>query len=432
MQTPSRTGHQPRRTRERRQRFAKVAVWRKTAFAFAFAFALAGMSARPALAASGDLDTTFGRDGKVTTNFTTDYDFASSVAIQADGRIVAVGSAGTDCTCETFVLARYRPFGALDPTFGGDGKVTTHFDGGGSAMAVAIQADGKIVVAGGARLSGRFALARYDPDGSLDPTFSGNGKMTTDFPGGYAFASGVAIQSDGKIVAAGRTDYRFALARYNPDGTPDPTFSGDGKMTTDFTGRGDGARSVVLQTDGKIVAAGFANSGQRFALARYEADGTLDPTFGADGKVTTNFTTGLDFASGVAIESDGKIVAAGSANDRATFALARYNLNGALDPTFGGDGKVTTNFTDDDDFASAMAIQADGKIVAAGSADVRFGLARYDPDGTLDGTFGGDGRVQTNFSQGPAVAFGVALQTNGKIVAAGGAGGRVFALARYL
>ena len=185
--------------------------------------------------------------------------------------------------------------GDLDPSFGRDGKVTTDFAGGGDqAQAVAIQGDGKIVAAGIDRnLSGvgDFALARYNPDGSLDTTFDTDGLVTTDFIGQTDQAYAVAIQGDGKIVAAGRaflgsTREEFALARYNPDGSLDTTFDGDGKVTTDFAAFNDNARAVVIQGDGRIVAAGFAvvSGTNDFALARYNTDGSLDSPSTATGR----------------------------------------------------------------------------------------------------------------------------------------------------
>jgi uncharacterized delta-60 repeat protein len=395
----------------------------------------------------GDVDTRF------TTNFTSGFDGAYGVAIQpADGKIVVAGEAAG--SGGRFALARYNTDGTLDPTFSGDGKVTTNFtsrfDG---AFDMAIQpVDGKIVAVGTADNGRLFALARYNTDGSLDPDFSEDGKVTTNISSGSDFAFGVAIQPvDGKIVVAGEaagSGGRFALARYNSDGTLDPTFSGDGKVTTNFTAGDDRADLIAIQpTDGKIVAAGTANyfsSSARFALVRYDTDGALDTTFSSDGKVTTNFTSGFDGAFAVAIQPvDGKIVAAGQAGGGSAgkLALARYNTDGALDSNFSADGKVTTDFTTGLDYADDIAIQeADGKIVAVGAAnffgpDSKFALARYNTDGTLDATFSGDGKVTTNFTSGLDGAFGVAIQpVDGKIVAAGragGSGGR-FAAARYL
>jgi uncharacterized delta-60 repeat protein len=423
------------------ERMKTIAVRRRTFSVIALACFLIATSISSARAAPGHLDTTFGGDGKVTTDFTKGRaDGANDLAIQANGRIVVAGRASGGGA--RFALARYKRKGALDTTFSGNGKVTTKFTkGNASAEGVAIQADGKIVAAGGN--DGRFALARYNADGTLDTTLSGNGKVTTNFTSGSDFASDVAIQADGKIVAAGTTDFgEFALARYNVDGTLDIAFDGDGKVTTDLTTEFDSLWGVAIQADGKIVAAGTGKN--KFALARYEADGTLDTTFGGDGKVTTNFTRGYDSANSVAIQSNGKIVLAGDAGFcceyTGSFGLARYNPDGTLDTTFGGDGKVISNFTTGGDAAYRVAIQADGKIVAAGSAGfnglgARFALARYKRKGALDTTFSGNGKVTTSFTAGLDSATAVVIQGDGNIVAAGVAFGDVngmFALARYL
>ncbi|MEO5952996.1 MAG: delta-60 repeat domain-containing protein, partial [Chloroflexia bacterium] len=324
-------------------------------------------------------------------------------------------------------LSAFAAPGDLDQAFGTGGKVTTdfftHTD---TATAVAIQSNGKIVAAGYSLVSASdfdFALSRYNSDGTLDTTFDADGKVTTPILSGSDDAYAVAIQSDGKIVAAGfayhdTTSFDdFALARYLSDGSLDTTFSGDGKVVTDFLGGNDEAKAVAIQSDGKVVAAGFARSPSSrnyFALARYNFDGNPDTSFGTggDGKVTTDFgvsTTGLDMA----IQADGKIVVAGSADvgvGNADFVLARYLSDGSLDTSFGGGtGKVTTDFFGSYDTANALAIQTNGKIVAAGSADHGansndFALARYLSDGSLDTTFSGNGKVFADFG-GNDVAF---------------------------
>jgi len=215
---------------------------------------------------------------------TTDFggsDYGFSVALQPDGKIVVAGYAGGD-----FALARYNSDGALDTSFGSGGKVTTDFGGSyhPDGFSVALQPDGKIVVAGYA--GGDFALARYNSDGALDTSFGSGGKVTTDFGGSDAGYS-VALQPDGKIVVAGYAGLDFALARYNSDGALDTSFGTGGKVTTDFSGGRDVGYSVALQPDGKIVVAGYA--GVDFALARYNSDGALDTSFGSGGKVTTDF-----------------------------------------------------------------------------------------------------------------------------------------------
>ena len=397
----------------------------------------------------GALDTTFDNDGKVTTAVLSFGDFARSVAIQTDGKIVAAGYSynGSDYD---FALVRYNIDGSLDTSFDDDGKVTTDFlSGDDAANSVAIQADGKIVAAGS--VSGDFPLVRYNPDGSLDTSFDGDGKVTTDFLSGDDAANSVAIQSDGKIVAAGYSVdgsiYVFAFVRYNADGSLDTSFDDDGKVTTAVL-PGAIARSVAVQADGKIVAAGSVSGD--FALVRYNPDGSLDTSFDGDGTVTTAVLDGEDYARSVAIQADGKIVAAGSSwngpGHGDDFALVRYNPDGSLDTSFDGDGKVTTPVGTLDDEANSVAVQPDGKIVVAGYGwngttvdfpligNFDFALARYNADGSLDTSFNGDGRVTTGVLSSDDYAFSVALQADGKIVAAGhswnGSDGD-FALVRY-
>ncbi len=248
--------------------------------------------------------------------------------------------------------------------------------------------------------------------------------MTTDF-GGTDIANAVVLQSDGKIVAVGQDSSDFALARYNADGSLDSSFGTGGKVTTDFGGS-DAALAAVLQPDGKIVAVG--TSAADFALARYNTDGSLDTSFGTGGKVTTDFG-GTDQAWAAVLQPDGKIVAAGLAS--ADFALARYNTNGSLDTSFGTGGKVTTSFEGSDQ-ARAVVLQPDGKIVAVGwDNGVEFALARYNTDGLLDSSFGTGGKVTTDFG-GSDAALAAVLQSDGKIVAVGFANTTDFALARYL
>jgi uncharacterized delta-60 repeat protein len=273
-----------------------------------------------AQAAPGDLDLTFASGGKQRTDFGFGSSEAAATVLQPDGKIVAVGGvrgSGVpgDCGPSDFALARYNTDGSLDTSFGGDGRQTTDFGGTDGAKGVALQDDGKIVVVGGGGggCFGDFALARYNMDGSLDASFSGDGKLlATDL----GQANGVAVQDDGKIVVVG---IGF-LARYNSDGSLDTSFSGDGKLTTDF-----GAYGVALQGDGKIVAAG-SGAGD-FAVARYNpSDGSLDTGFSGDGKQTADFG-GSDQANGVALQGDGNIVAVGVGfgTDRTNdFALARY------------------------------------------------------------------------------------------------------------
>jgi uncharacterized delta-60 repeat protein len=372
----------------------------------------------------------------VTTKFFHGSIGASAVAVQEDGRIVAVGTAGGG----RFALARYRANGALDTSFGGDGRVTTtFFAGDATAAAVAIQDDGRIVVAGsaGGQFGGRtWALARYYPDGTLDKSFGGDGRVTTNFTSGLDYVMAVVARANGKIVVGGEAGGKGGLARYDADGTLDTTFGGDGKVTTPYQTRG-----VAIQANGKVVAAGPGEGG--FGLARYHPNGTRDVSCGSNGSVTTKFEGG-GALFGIAIRADGRIVAVGVAHTPARFALTRYDATGALDTSFGGDGKVITGFSDEgEDYAYGVAIQSNGKIVAAGGADFPFGegggsgdtkfaLARYNPNGSLDATFGTGGKVRTSFTKRPEWANAVAIQDDGRIISAGRSAWERFALARYL
>jgi uncharacterized delta-60 repeat protein len=328
--------------------------------------------------------------------------------------------------------------GALDPTFSGDGKVLTNVTPRSDfAIDVELQADGKIVAAGitggeGARAN--LTVIRYGSAGSLDPTFSSDGKVNTDFFGLKDAANDVVIQTDGKIIASGLAITRggqanFAIVRYNDNGSLDTTFGGDGKVTTNFTPKNDSTQGVVVLGDGDIVAAGLAGAGSanpKMALARYNPGGSLDTSFGGgDGKVMTDFTPKRDVAWAVALQADAKIVVAGVAGlSNGKIALVRYSPDGTLDTTFGGDGKVTTNFTRKYDEALGLALQVDGKIVAVGGAgfggvNPKVAVARYLSNGSLDASFHGDGRVVTDFTRFVDYANDVQIQDDGRIVVVG-------------
>jgi uncharacterized delta-60 repeat protein len=353
----------------------------------------------------GSLDHSFSGDGKTTFGFGngTGDDVAHSIAVQPNGKIVLAGdsyqgpSKGDDMS-----VARLNAGGSLDHSFSGDGKMTFGFANGSEdddAGAVALQRDGKIVVSGFSVLGpgGRDAVTRVKPGGGLDHSFSGDGKKTFGFPGGIGDATaegGVAIRGDGKIVVAGASNQGatgddFALARLNPNGGFDHTFSGDGRATLDFVGTSDVGRGMAIQRDGKIVVAGNSNQGaaaNQLAIARFKANGSPDHTFSGDGRKAIGFgnPTGNDQANGVALQHDGKIVAAGVSDQTATgldFAVARFTTNGGLDSTFSGDGRKTIAFGSGDDFGRAVAIQGNGRIVVAGIADLgasgeNFALAR--------------------------------------------------------
>jgi uncharacterized delta-60 repeat protein len=411
---------------------------------------LQAFGATPALAAAGDLDPSLGGDGRVTGP----GGDAVAMALQADGKIVMAG-----LRQDHFVVARYDTSGSLDPTFGGVGWVTTSFGDvgcGDLANAVLVQPDGGIVAAGFSRsMSGclaEFALARYGTDGSLDASFGGDGLVTTHLGGPHCTSSaqGATIQPDGSLIAAGWRAcsgvVAFAVVRYLPDGTLDQSFGRNGIVLTDLSPYFDQASDVEVEPDGSIVAAGTANlyGHGKFAIVRYHPDGTRDRTFGGDGTVKTSFRPvgcAPSTAETLALQADGPIVVGGMTScGPPDFALVRYLPNGALDPSFDGDGRVTTLLTDGDcsDHVYGLAIQSDGKLVADGAAgcitDGSFGLARYLPDGSLDATFGGDGTIATTFANGCfAQGEDVVIEAGGTILAGGVSTCRHerFALARY-
>jgi uncharacterized delta-60 repeat protein len=423
---------------------------------------LAGLLAAPivANAAPGDLDPNFGIDGRVITDFGGE-EAALAIARQSNGRIVVAGGFGDPNTGTSgFALARYRRSGQLDTSFSSDGRVTTVLSAPAYAQAVVIQPDDRIVVGGhinarteenpDARPYG-FVLARYKPNGQLDPSFGREGVVITERRG-LTIIYGLALQPDGKIIAAGLARDRstghsdFALARYLPNGRLDASFGSNGVATTDFGGgQSEYVKAIALQPDGKIVAAGLADPSVgviEFAVARYLPNGAPDVTFGGDGRLTTFVGDGYS-ANAIALQSDGKIVVGGGdIGVNLHFALVRYLPNGTLDPTFDGDGQLIADLGGAENL-TGVAVQPDGRIVAAGWHDsfetsVRyFAVARFLTNGAFDTTFGGSGWVTTAVSTGDySLAHGVLLQPNGKIVAAGVARDAMsnsdVALVRYL
>jgi uncharacterized delta-60 repeat protein len=348
----------------------------------------------------GSLDPSFGADGKVAIDFTHGADFVYIVRIQADGKILVAGPAAYFGRNSRFALARLTSDGSLDPTFGGDGTVMTDVTPSYDVLnGMALQSNGKIVVVGSVSAgpdNGKIGVLRYRSDGSLDPGFGGDGMVFADPTPTFDDGLAVGVEADGQIVVAGGAGFdgpneRFVVLAYEPHGSLDPTFGGDGEVFTDLTPKPDVPFALAIQPDGKIVVAGGAALGEdtdpKFALVRYERDGSLDPSLKGDGTVITNFTPHDDGAYSVAIDPDGRIVAAGLAGNggRAPrFATARYLADGMLDPTFGGDGKVTTDLTRHFDSAWGVAVQADGSVVCSGTAGLggpnpSFAVLRYQP-----------------------------------------------------
>jgi len=330
--------------------------------------------------------------------------------------------------------------GSLDPSFGKNGIATAAVGSASGARAVALQTDGKIVAAGQASLGhwhDAFALVRYLRDGSIDLSFGKGGTVTTDFGASEGIAFGVTVQPDGKTIGVGGFEDSpgdFLLARYLPDGSLDPTFGTDGKVVTPIS-QARAANAVAVQPNGKILAAGGRCSscggpyyGSDFALVRYNPDGSLDQSFGKGGIVTTDF--GADEGvNAFAILPGGKILAAGGSEEDVygcnCLALARYEPNGSLDPSFGIDGKELVSVIDP---ATGLALQGPGRFLVTG-----WTLARFKRDGTLDRSFGTNG-IRPDFVNQYAQ---LAVQPDGKIVSGGtrewrGTRPLAVAAARYL
>lgn len=416
--------------------------------AFMLVCAISLLGVRPAVAAPGDLDGKFGTDGIVQTDFAGKADIARAVAIQSDGKIVAVGSSG-----HRFAVVRYLADGSPDPSFSFDGLLKTDVGEAGSATAVAVQDDGLILVAGGA--TRRFVVVRYLRNGSIDRSFGGDGIVKIGFDDGAASAEDIVVQTDGRILLAGGVTGlsggfffgRFALARLEADGSFDRTFGTMGRVVTRMHRCcGGGITAVALQDDGRIVATGGSGR-EQYALARYDSQGVLDDSFGEEGVVFTEFHNGR--SSDVAIQPDDRIVVAGTAGyfSPTDFGLVRYRANGSLDDSFGGDAKIRTDFGGDSTGTSVV-VQPNGKVIVGGGVGrheidpyEQFALAKYRHDGSRDTSFGSGGRVVTEFPfrDGTDIGGGIrdlALQGDGGIVAVGGRPSHqeveVFVLARYL
>ena len=445
----------------------------KRKLALGIAVGTAGLLLMKAVATAlpGDLDPTFEADGMIRTQVGNGKSAsAAEVVVQSDGKLVVGGGAERKKSVALdFALVRYHANGSVDKSFGKKGRVLTSIKNDASIAAVALQADGKIVAAGGAAdqpSNSSIALARYLPDGSPDFSFSTDGIVTTDIGSWLDYALDVAIDQDGKIVVAGvswsnllNPQFDILVARYNTNGTLDTSFNGDGIAIVPVLAGNDYAHAVAIQADNKIVVGGSAENGSHpdAALLRFTTSGDLDPTFGGgDGIVTTPFALGTAF-SDIKIRTVGaqeQIVGGGfvvidrQSGPDEDFFLAAYDTTGTLLGGFGAGGITTAAIGARDDACNHISVQTDGKIVAAGYAEQQnasdFAVARFTSGGTRDTSFGFNGARTTHFKGVGArssddEAFGSAIQQNGAIVLVGrtGLGFRArrerdrFALARY-
>jgi len=373
----------------------------------------------------GALDTSFATNGKAITGIGAD-DYAEAMAVQPDGKLVVAGHANMGgATGTDFVLVRYLRDGALDPSFGNAGKVSTDIEGGSDqAFAVALQADGKLVVAGSSDVSPKgksFALVRYNNDGSLDASFGTAGKVVTSFGSQSDTAYALVVQPDGKIVAGGHTNTAlrgidFALARYEANGTLDAGFGNNGQVITPISDGNsrDSIYALALQTVGgevKIVAAGGEGD---FVVTRYNANGSVDAGFAIGQRLDGAFGSVIGAARAVIVTPDHKIVVTGHVDH--DFAVLQLGEDGVVDPGFGGSGRVITKVSATNwDEAHAVVRQADGKLVVGGwvyagnGSSGDFVVARYNTDGTLDAGFGTGGITITAVAPGTKADEGRAM-----------------------
>jgi uncharacterized delta-60 repeat protein len=375
--------------------------------------------------APGDLDTSFAGDGKRAIDFG-GTDAAQAILVQGNGRIVVAGGGGP---AGSFCVARLRPNGTFDTTFGSGGRRRIAFGGDSeTAFGAALQGDGKIVLAGDSDF--RVAVARLNSNGSLDKTFSGDGRKTFSW-GPLSRATAVIVLPNGKLLLGGFSGPEggnVQAARLNPTGALDTTFGTGGIATVDFGGD-DFGLAMARQANGRILLAGRSTTAGA-VLARLRAGGALDPDFDGDGRV---IFPGEGSLADVRVQPDGRIVVAGNTQGSQAMTVTRLNTNGSPDLTFAGDGTATIDIGQMADQAGGAVLQPDGKIVVAGSTQGNgFGVARLNPDGSPDSGFGTAGETTVEF-ESAAFGFAVARQPNGRILVAGQrTGADDFAVARLL
>jgi uncharacterized delta-60 repeat protein len=400
-------------------------------------------------AAPGDLDQTFGVGGIVLTDPNEGGKF-TSVALQQDGKIVAVGYKGFD-----FAILRYHSDGTLDSTFGDNGQVIWDLNTGSSELFrdVAIQPDGKIVAIGESYHNSSyrlFVIARYHPDGSPDNSFGGNGNVITDITARHDYARSIVLQPDGKIIVTGygsvsaTTGSRdFVSVRYLANGDLDTSFGDGGKVKTNIF-RSDLAFDSILQPDGKIVVTGTTiphGLQEDIAMVRYNPDGSLDTSFDGDGIVTTDFdNNSVDQSFSIILLENGNIINLGMSAISGVFKITMvgYNQDGSINSNFGDNGKKIVEFGRNTRSSPALALQSDGKLVVTatvspsdGSERGEFALARLDFNGNFDSAFGSGGMIFTSISNATHDEVAeLTIQPDGNIIV-GGRGSQGFALVRY-
>ena len=381
----------------------------------------------------GELDPAFGQGGITTASiYSKGNSEINSIVIQNDGKILAAGFTTINETFFRFSIVRYNNDGTMDNTFGTNGIVNTNIGDVAFANSIALQIDGKIILAGYSSAEGinNMAVVRYNTDGSIDSSFGNKGIVLKSIGANSVTLTSTKIQKDGKILAAGHyfngSNEDFFLSRFNTDGTYDTDFGHDGIVITQVGASYDYAYSMIVQNDGKIILAGSGfQTNDDFALVRYNSDGIIDNTFGINGKVFTQVGASTDVAKSVLLQDDGKVIAAGYSFGGANFdfSIARYDTNGFLDDSFGTLGRTITNVGITNDYAYSAAIKNNGKIVLAGYSynknDYDIAIVQYNSDGIIDSSFGTNGIVTTPVGAYNDYAYSTAIQSNGNILAAG-------------
>jgi uncharacterized delta-60 repeat protein len=401
----------------------RVVVIDSTNNGSSFVFAIARLTS------AGALDASFDGDGKQTVAFGTSDDEAAGVKVDSSDRVVVAGYARIGPSAD-LALARLTTAGALDTTFDGDGKQTLGLTQSlAHGRAVAVDGLGRTVVAGylNNNVTDEFAVARYTPAGVLDSTFGGSGIVTFSFGMNYDSAFSVAIDSLNRIVVAGNTnngnDDNFAVARLTAAGALDTSFDGDGRQTIDFGGNHDDAYGVAIDSQDRVVVAGSTYNGTEydFAVARLTTAGALDSTFDGDGKQIVDFFLSDDIAYGVAVDSLDRVVLGGDTGPNYDFAVARLTTSGELDTSFNGGGEQTIDFGSSDEHAYGVAVDSLGRVVLGGSTDggSDFAVARLTTSGALDNSFDGDGRQSIDFGSAFDTGNAVDIDSQNRIVVAG-------------
>lgn len=391
---------------------------------------------------NGSLDTSFGEEGKVVTDFGTsnNYSHVHSVYVLPDGKIMALGSSGVESLIPRLVIVRYNANGTIDAGFGSNGKIVSQFFSmSHQGNKLVFLPDGKFLVTSVKRYSTDttyyFGVERYTADGLLDTDFGTNGETVTSFGTGMNIPSAITLQSDGKILVTGRYQAtnlpQMAVARFNANGTLDTTFDGDGKVVTTFgTGIIGEAFHISVNPDNKIAVAGILYSPVRsLGLLRYNPNGSLDTSFDGDGKVITIFADGYDNISSITKQADGKFLIVIRSDNYALTAsdlvVRRFNATGVLDTTFGNNGQISTTFNTGTNEAQAAGISPDGKIVLVGksiplgNATTDFAIARYNADGAIDVSLDNDGKVTTSFEKGNDQVTHLLVQPDDKLITIG-------------